>query len=56
MLPGSLQPPPSGSGSALYIRPFTRLATNGCARGVQLCLDAGARPDGVDDEGPDRDE
>ena len=27
------------------------LATNGCARGVQLCLDAGARPDGVDDEG-----
>ena len=21
------------------------------ARGVQLCLDAGARPDGVDDEG-----
>lgn len=27
------------------------LSTNGCARGVQLCLDAGARPDGVDDEG-----
>ena len=27
------------------------LATNGCVKGVQLCLDAGARPDGVDDEG-----
>ena len=27
------------------------LATNGCVKGLQLCLDAGARPDGVDDEG-----
>ena len=27
------------------------LAANGCVKGLQLCLDAGARPDGVDDEG-----
>jgi len=27
------------------------LATNGCLKGVKLCLEAGARPNGVDDEG-----
>ena len=27
------------------------LATNGCLQGVKLCLEAGARPNGVDDEG-----